>query len=490
MNPLLRTLLCAGLALLVSSVTSQAKSSNWTDLQGNSFKAEPSGVYGPFAVFKASTGGSRRVLVRNLKPEDLKRFCQEVAPKPPQAASWAKSKSRFGSEFIGRVMELKGEKLVPADLANRPEPEVYVLFFGTAWGPESYETSALFRAAYNRLKRLYGPKMEVIFLGVRHDDKGNANIATAVHMPWLVADYREQPSLSAFTRFAPAEGQAMIAVTREGVPLVMNDVKNVPALCAFIDELSGLMSAADPENRLFYPDIAAWLTQSRPLAYANSQAEPLILNNPFQPAALRKVGITRIVAKLKVAADGKVLSATLGEGSVVPEVHKAAIEGGLVAGCVAFPAIDKGKPVEGTVGVDFNIAPEDEALELDRTWAFVSTHKDIPIQSWLLLRPIPVPEAAFSQVQGVDDKGVTTMTAFKVGSKDNEAISHKSQMNAFNSDFFSEAGAGAVRPIEGLVQTVDEVSYTWEKVNSASGLVDFASAKNKDFCVGYAYAEF
>ena len=195
MNILSKSLLYAGLVLFACTVPSLAKTSVWPDGQGNTFKAEPSGVFGPFALFKTPNGGGRRVLLRMLSTEDLKRFIQETASKPSASATWAQSKSNVGYVLRDRLLEIHGDKAISADLSKRAEPELYIIFFGSAWGGESYETTELFKASYDRLKRLYGDRIETVFMGVRHDDQGNVNLAKATHAPWLIADYRQQGSI-------------------------------------------------------------------------------------------------------------------------------------------------------------------------------------------------------------------------------------------------------------------------------------------------------
>ena len=114
--------------------TAQAKMSNWTDTQGTTFKAEPSGIYGPFAVFRTPAGGGRRVLCRNLSPEDCRRFQAEVSSKSVRAAKWSKTSSSASYDFVGRLHRIEGDKVVPVDFAAIPEPEFYILFLGSAWG--------------------------------------------------------------------------------------------------------------------------------------------------------------------------------------------------------------------------------------------------------------------------------------------------------------------------------------------------------------------
>jgi hypothetical protein len=79
------------------------------------------------------------------------------------------------------------------------------------------------------------------------------------------------------------------------------------------------------------------------------------------------------------------------------------------------------------------------------------------------------------------------MSALKVGV---DEVSKKSQVSAFNRDFFAGEGVENVAPVAGQRQDIDGVSYFWEAVNSTDGLVNFDNKKRVEFSVGYAYTEF
>ncbi len=463
-----------------------AKTSAWSDGQGGTFKGEPVQALGPYAVFQ-TPGGGRRMLFRQLSLDECRRFHEATVRTSSVATSWAAAKGDLTVDLFSRLAIVEKDKLVNADLKQRPEPRVVVLYYGSGWGGDTYGTAWKIRAAYDRVKRLYGDAFEIVFLGVRHDAGAQVGVAVATKMPWLVARYSEQAGISAFSRYAPEEGERMVIMTNEGVPLFVSNVATTQQLAQFVDQLSLLLDSSEEANQALWPDRARYLAVTRPLDHAQGVVAPLVMNNPFNAAALRKAGIKRLAAELSVSAEGKIISATLAPDSDVPEKFRQGAVEMLTTQCAVLPGLSDGKPVAGSCRFDFVIPPKDEKRDLDLKWVQSSATVSIMVNSWLLLRPIPVPEAQFSTVQSTDERGVSQLSAFKVGS---EVVSRKSQLNAFNHDFFAEAGVASVAPTEGQVQVIDEERYTWERVVSTDGLVDFANKKPIEFSVGYAYGEF
>jgi hypothetical protein len=473
--------------LLLLLAPLSAKNSVWSDGQGGTFKAEPAECLGPFAVFRTSAYQGRRLLFRQLSMEESLRFYEGINKKSPPASRWCDAKGSLSASLVGRLCVPRDGKLVPIDFTQRAEPRVIVLYYGSGWGGQSYETVFKASQVYGRLKRLFGDSFEFVFFGIRHDASAQANVANVTKMPWLVAAYGEQRSISDFARFAPEAGERMLALTRDGVPLLDSSIASTQELARFLDQLSALLNACDPANPLFWTDLGRYQAAIRPVLFAKGNTPPLIVGNPFIVAALRKAGVRRIKATLSVSAEGQVLSAAFDPEAKVPERFRELILKTLASCCAILPGLSDGRPVEGSCCFDLVVKPENERMELDRRWINSIGQNEIKFTSWLLLRPIPVPEESFSSVVGTDEYGITQMSALKVGV---DEVSKKSQVSAFNRDFFAGEGVENVAPVAGQRQDIDGVSYFWEAVNSTDGLVNFDNKKRVEFSVGYAYTEF
>lgn len=483
----LRRFLACGLLHACAFLSLHAASSTWTDLQGNTFKAEPLGTYGPFALFKTAAAKGRRVLLRMLSPEDCVRFYKETsgAGKYDRASDWSKAHSRISADLKGRLYELRGDKLELADLNGKPEPELYVCFFASAWEGVSYELAQWYRATYDRLRRLYGDDLQTIYLGVRHDS--NDGFIKNLRLPWYTVRYTDRASFDAYRWFAPAEGSGMVVLSREGVPLIVTETNNLHGMKTFVDELCALAGAADERNQLLWKDRAYYLANIRPIQFANSSAPAAVVWNPLRPSILRKHNVERVAAKLAIDVAGKVTSVELLNKDTLPATLIGSLEKAFQASFVFLPAIDHGQAVASSLDFEYKPPTETTETELDRDWVLSSGRKALPISNWLLLRPIPVPADDFSQVDHVEADGKAVMAAVSVGG---EKVDRRAQMNAFKGDPFGIEGSTDLKPVAGQSVTANDQTFTWERYDAADGFVDMQGKQNCDYCVGYAWTEF
>ncbi|MFT3783320.1 MAG: hypothetical protein QM790_15020 [Nibricoccus sp.] len=443
-----------------------AGSSNWTDLEGTTFKGEPRGSFGPFALFRTGPGKGRRVLFRTLSPEDCVRFYQETAGKPPRAADGSKSRSSFTFDLLDKTSVLQGDALAPASFKGKPEPELYVLLFASSWEGASYKIPGVFRPTYDRLRRLYGDDVEMVFVGLRQDAKGDLTFAKGANFPGLVVDYDSRGSVELFKYFAPAEGYAMALVTRDGIPLAVADAGSVEGIKKFTDEVCSIMAAGDELNSAFWKDRAYYLSAVRPVQFAAASAPALLIGNPLRPSILRKNNVAKLAAKLEIDARGVVTAATLFNAAELKPNIAAALEKALKSSFVFVPAIDHGKPVPSSYDFNYTVPDEVQAKEADRDWILLSSRKEVTLPGWLVLRPISVPAEAFG---GGAAAGGTT---------------------AYSTDFFAKDGPGALQPANGQPVVIDGKTLKWEGVETKDGVLNFLGKESADNCVGYAWTQF
>ena len=481
-----RLLLCVGLIHFTLLNSLHARSTEWTDLQGTTFKGSPSASYGPFALFNTGVNKGRRVLFRSLSREDCIRYYEESS-KLPRAEDWAQAKSSVSRDLKTRLLRLEKDLLVPVDVKGLPEPELYVLIFASSWEGESYKIPILYRAAYERLRRIYGNKMETIQFGIRQDEKGDVGMANASHIPWLFAKYSERNEIDVFAHNIPAEGFLMMLVSRDGVPLALSTAENIQTEKKFIDELNAIMAAGDEQNPLFWKDRAYYETNTRLQRFATSSAQPLLIANPLRTSTLRKNGVKQVSASMEIDTEGKVTAATLSNPADIPADIRPKLEKSLKNSALFLPAIQQGKPVTGSYTFNYSVPGDSPTYDIEKEWIFLSVRPEIIIPSWQLLRPIPVPSQEFSGIDQVKADGVVVMSAMNISSG---GISKKAQLTAFNSDFFDPNGAANVAPAAGKTEVVDGNSYTWERCDSPDGFVNLRSKGTCDYSVGYAWAEF
>lgn len=487
MSPPLRRFILILLSLGLLLPAGHAKMSAWKTVKGETFRGEPAELIGPFVLFRTGGGNGRRLPVSAFTPEDCRLIQAELAKLPPRAARLADATGTATAELKESVLRVKDKALGPADLAAQPEPALLLLLCGSHNDGDGWFMCSNLAPFYWRIQRTYPGLMEAVYLGVRHDLEQHRNIALTTGMPWLVADFHRQRSLS-FAGYAPREeGATLVLLSRQGVPVVFGQGGDAKSVRAFFEQVAEFLWLADPDNPAAWGDRLHYLKATRPAEFARGHADPVLVGNPLRPEGLRKYGVKRIAARLAVAPDGKVTPTLLSGPDELPAALAPAVQATL-ARAVVFPAVDQGKLVAGTLDYHLDVPPLDVEREADRIWLTSTSYPVLPVPEWLVLRPILVPEKDFeSTVVGETASGTVIMSSLEVnGSK----VSRVAQMSAFNSDFFAASGADSVRPKEGDRQKVDDTTLTWERVRSVDGFVDMQTGFAKDYTVGYAWAEF
>jgi hypothetical protein len=487
MNTPLRLFCCLLLSLGLLLPSGWAKMPSWKTVKGETFRGEPVELLGPFVLFRTGGGNGRWLPATAFSPEDCRLIQAELAKQPPRATQLAAATGDATAELKGAVLRVKDKALVPADLTAQPEPELLLLLCGSHNDGEGWFMVSNLVPFYWRIQRTYPGLMEAVFLGVRHEADQQRNIAVASGMPWLVADFFRQNSLS-LARYLPrTEGANLVLLSRHGVPLVLGGGGDAVSVRDFFDRVSELLWLLDPDNPAGWADRLHYLKATRPGEFAHGRTGPVLVGNPLRAESLRKYGVKRIAARLEVAADGKVTPALLSGEDDMPAALGPAITAALTR-VVAAPALEEGRPVAGQLDFLLEVPAADAQREADRIWLSSTKYPVLPIPEWLVLRPIPVPEKEFeSSVVGETASGTLILSPLEVSAS---KVSRVAQLNAFNSDWFAATGADSVRPKEGDRQTVDGKTLTWEKVRSVEGFVDMQTGLERDYTVGYAWAEF
>jgi hypothetical protein len=461
----------------------------WRDVKGNAFKAEAVEVMGPLALFRTGAISSRFVPTSALSAADCVRFHQATFNRPSRAARWSEAKGRATAEFSGRLLRTNNGQLQPVDLTSVPEPELLLLFFG------SRKTEGLYHLLDNampfaqRVERVYPGRVATVLVSTWEGAFNPQWLPRS--RTWLMADPGKQSDMKTLARFVPGAGFAAILMTREGVPLIGGPVNDDFELMQFVDRASAILWELNPDNPRTWRDRVHYLRAVRPAQFAATSAPPMLITHPLRADALRARGVKRIVAHLDIDATGRVTEVKWLAGTDLPAPLAAPLAQALARSDVFLPAIREGQAVAGQLDYDFTVPPAlDKQAAADAAWVNGEARLDVPLGSWLVLKPIRLSEQAFSVVLGASEDGVTRMSAFKVG--DPNKVSTRSQLNAFNSDWFGEAGARSVSPKEGEIQEVDGTTLKWKKMKAQDGLVDFlgsADYNSHDYCVGYAWTE-
>lgn len=327
--------------------TGFAKMEQWTDTQGNAFKAEPSEVIGPFALFRLPNRAGKLLPLNMLSPKDCVRFAQMVSLVPAPAADWSESKTVMGQEIKGGVLRVQDGKLEPADLKGVPEPRLYVLYFasngeGKSWG-------MLGQSAWRlpEVQQKFPGMVEGLMFGVKHSSTDHEKMAIQMKVRYLVADYSQENGMDKIARLAPNFGYGVVVCNSGGVPLFLpvkgETDEEAKKIMTDLTGILGLLQANNPGTwapRLYY-----WKAV-QPALHASDKCEPMLIGDPLNVQALRERSVNRFEATLFVSAEGAVTAVSMVPGADIPEALVQPISEALQqAQFVA--AVDAGKFVAG-----------------------------------------------------------------------------------------------------------------------------------------------
>lgn len=489
-RPMRRLPLLLALLALTAAAPLRAAFTEWTDAEGQAFKGEPIQLFGSLALFR--TGGAlvKRVPLRALSAEQCQRFHAALAARPARSATWATATGNATRELTGAVQRLEPQyrRMVPADLKDRPEPELLFVLVGAHSDPASWNMLNNVAPSNQRIQHVYPGVVGTVFFGRAHSTAEHQRMSIEMWASWLATDYYLQSNLTILNRRAPRDYAAMLVLTRDGDLLLSARADGTDSVRRFVDDFTLLLWAANPANPRAWADLTHYGKVTRPLEYADAATGPLLVGNPLKAEGLRQRGIGRIVARIEVDADGKPVSTTLQPGSSVPDALAPQLTEALTRNTVFLPAIDHGKAVGAGYDFVMEVPPADPSAEADAAWLDGGIRAELPLLDWMVLKPIAVNQRDFDEIAGVDVTGKVTLQAMEVSKA---KVSRASQLNAFNSDWFGEAGAGSVQPKIGESLTVDGSPVTWRGMHTDSGYVDMHSGEphKRDYCVGYAWTE-
>ena len=461
----------------------------WKDPKGSTFKGEPIEVLGPLALWRTGATSSKFLPLHFLAPEDCLRFYQAIAGRPARAERWSDAKGRATSEFVGRLQRMDGGKLRPAELAGMPEPELLIVVFGSRKAEGVHWLIDNLQPFVSRVERVYPGRVATVVMSTWDGSMEPRWLPAS--RAWYVTDPRKQGEMKLMSRFVPGGGFVMMLMTREGVPLFAVPANNVTEIMHFVDGASDMLWQLNPANPRTARDRAHYLRPVRAVQFATGAAGPILLSELFRVEGLRQNRIGSIEAQIDVSTEGGIARVELLPESDVPERLRPAMAEAIRRSALFVPAVENGAAVASTYRYSYKVPAPDPQLAADAAWVTGEARVELPLTSWLILKPVHVPEMAFGGIDHVGSDGTVMMKAVTAGEANK--VSKASQLNSFNSDWFSGTGAASVQPNAGDKQEIDGKKLTWKRVKPQDGLVDFmegAAYGDLDYCIGYAWTEF
>lgn len=202
-----------GAALALALGCGAARGEIWTGTNGERWEGTLSGVFGATAII-ADKQGSRQVAIEALDDASLARVADFLAGR--STSPWKTAGSPLAKALRGRLQRLQGEKLVAFDEGGRPEPEIYLVYFGALWCGPCVRISPKLVTAYQELKAMAGDRLELVFVSSDRDANDQLEYARKVRMPWPLLTFSSVGRVPAVERWAGPGIPCLVALTRDG----------------------------------------------------------------------------------------------------------------------------------------------------------------------------------------------------------------------------------------------------------------------------------
>jgi len=204
----------AGLVFAMGGLA-QVSAETWSTTIGDRCEGKLSGVYGKMVLITGKSAATQLPL-EHLDDAGLARVADFLAAGATKSQAWSASTSAAAKSLQNRLQILRDGKLVAFDPGTRPEPEVYLAYFGALWcGPCRSFSPELVRT-YRQLKEAAPDYFELIFVSSDRDGGEQLNYVREVGMPWPVIKFSALGRVDPIERWAARGIPNLVAVTREG----------------------------------------------------------------------------------------------------------------------------------------------------------------------------------------------------------------------------------------------------------------------------------
>jgi thiol-disulfide isomerase/thioredoxin len=202
-------------ACILAPAVGTARAETWRTTNGDQVDGKLSGVYGSVAVISRKTDSAILSLDR-IDDEGLARIADYLASSPQSAPAWAASSGKVAKSLRGRLQIMRDGRLVDFDPGARPEPELYLVYFGAHWCRPCREFSPYLLETYRRLKQMSPGHFEVVFVSGDHKADEQELYVRELGMPWPLVRFSDVGNVGAIERWEGPGIPDLVVLTRNG----------------------------------------------------------------------------------------------------------------------------------------------------------------------------------------------------------------------------------------------------------------------------------
>jgi len=299
------------IATLVSIPCTQAET--WRTSFGDNCEGALSGVYGPFAMI-AGEGRTTKLPLEQMDDAGLARVADFLAARAATPDRWSTSGSKVAKSLKNQLQALREGKLIKFETGDRPEPEVYLVYFGAQWCPPCRAFSPDLVTAYRKLKAMAPDYFELVFVSSDRDPSEQLSYARAVGMPWPVVKFGSLGSVQPLERWAGNGIPCLVAVTRDGDMIYHSYVGQEyvgprVVLTQFEELLRSTQGDSDAVKRARHRLAVLQHTRAAAGAGGAARVKPYVI--VFDRAKYRTLDFKEFTATLSIDEQGRVTDATM-----------------------------------------------------------------------------------------------------------------------------------------------------------------------------------
>jgi thiol-disulfide isomerase/thioredoxin len=204
------SLMCA-----VLTAASPAVADTWQVENRPPVEGRLTGVYGAVA-FISGKQGTGLVSLNILDDAGLARVANFLDAPPKPEPGWATATGKVALGLRNKLQVLRDGKLVAFDPGSRPEPEIYLAYFGAHWCHPCREFSPTLLEEYRQLKKRKPDRFELVFVSDDRSSDEQALYIRELGMPWPFIKYSAIGSVPSVEH---ANGPAipdLVVLTRDG----------------------------------------------------------------------------------------------------------------------------------------------------------------------------------------------------------------------------------------------------------------------------------
>ncbi|MES2696310.1 MAG: thioredoxin-like domain-containing protein, partial [Verrucomicrobiota bacterium] len=265
------------------------------------------------------------------------------------------SKSPMATALRGKLLTLQGEKLVAFDPGTRPEPEMYLVFFGASWNGGTRNFVPGLTARYREARRNGNDAFELLYHSRDRSEQEHKAFVSATVMPWPSVKYGSVGGLKLLERWAMRTVPSLIVLNANGDVILDSEARDAMGHLftptqiweQFSEMLSVMTGATSSAKRGMHR--LATLQHVRAHPTGEQAPRPYVLS--LDRDRYQTIDPKQFVATLGLDDKGHVISATFDPalGAVVEDQLTQDVLKWLF-----LPAVREGKPQPFTVKVPIN----------------------------------------------------------------------------------------------------------------------------------------